>query len=311
VSTAPGLLLGLLAVQAQARAPAPAAAESLHVVATGSGPAVVLLPGLFGSAYGFRVLGPLLNAAGYRVIIIEPLGVGWSARPPGANYSLTSQADRLAAVLDTFQVAPVLVVAHSLGSAIAFRLAIRRPELVRGIVSLEGGPTEEATTPSFRRAMRLAPLIKIFGGGMVRGKVKGMLKESSGDPSWVTEDVLHGYTDGATKSLGATLHAYQAMGRAREPEPLAPRLREIRCPVRLVVGGAPHDGGADSAEVVLLKRSLVSFEVDSVSGAGHYIHEEQPGAVLEVVRRMEAAIVREEREGVLPPGECDAHRPHS
>ena len=75
--TAPGLTL--LALLAQGPSPTrPAADESLHVVATGSGggPAVVLLPGLFGSAYGFRVVGPLLNAAGYRVIIVEPLGVG-------------------------------------------------------------------------------------------------------------------------------------------------------------------------------------------------------------------------------------------
>lgn len=309
MTTAPGLLLALLAVQG--RAPAPAAAESLHVTTAGSGPAVVLIPGLFGSSYGFRILGPMLNAAGYRTIVVEPLGVGWSARPAGADYSLTSQADRLAAVLDTFRVGPALVVAHSLGSAIAFRLAIRHPELVRGIVSLEGGPTEEATTPSFRRALRLAPLLRIFGAPMVRGKIKGMLKESSGDPSWVTEDVLHGYTDGATKSLGASIHAYQAMSKAKEPEPLAPRLREIRCPVRLLVGGAPHDGGADSTEIALLQRSLVSFAVDSVRGAGHYIHEEQPGAVMGAVRRMEAAIVREEQEGVLPAGECDAHRPGS
>jgi len=309
VTTAPGLLLALLAAQGRGPALPAAAAESLHVTAAGSGPAVVLIPGLFGSSYGFRVLGPLLNAAGYRTIIVEPLGVGWSARPANADYSLTSQADRLAAVLDTFQVGSVLVVAHSLGSAIAFHLAIRRPELVRGIVSLEGGPTEEATTPSFRRALRLAPLLRLFGAPMVRGKIKGMLKESSGDPSWVTEDVLHGYTDGATKSLGASIHAFQAMSKAKEPELLAPRLREIRCPVQLMVGGAPHDGGADSAEIALLKRTLVSFEADTVWGAGHYIHEEQPGAVLGAVRRIEAAIVRDEEEGVLPAGECDAHRP--
>lgn len=304
----------LLALLAQGPTPTrPAADESLHVVATGSGsgPAVVLLPGLFGSAYGFRVVGPLLNAAGYRVIIVEPLGVGTSARPPAADYSLTAQAGRVAQVLDTFHVAPALVVAHSLGSAIAFRLAVARPDLVRGIVSLEGGPTEQAVTPSFRRALRLAPLIRILGAGLVRGKIKGMLIQSSGDPSWVTEEVVHGYTDGATQSLGATIHAYQAMSRAREPERLAPLLPAIRCPVRLLVGGAPHDGGADPAEVILLRRTLASFDVDSVWGAGHYVHEEQPGAVLEAVRRTEAAIVREEREGILPPGECDAHRPGS
>jgi pimeloyl-ACP methyl ester carboxylesterase len=259
------------------------------VIATGTGPAVLFLPGLFGSAYEFRRVTPLFTSAGYRVIIVEPLGIGYSGRPPAADYSLTAQADRIAAVLDTFRVAPLLVVAHSLGGAMAFRLAVRRPDLVRGLVSIEGGPTEEATTPSFRRALKWAPLLRLLGGtGIVRGKIRGSLLASSGDRTWVTDEAVRGYTDGAVAHLGATLHAYQAMGRAREPELLAPRLAEIHCPVRLMVGGAPHDGGAGADEIALLRSTLKSFAVDSVPGAGHYIQEEQPGAVLRAVRRLEA-----------------------
>ena len=302
--TAPlGSLLLALALQGTA-------AESLHVVTTGEGPAVVLVPGLFGSAYGFRRVAPLLTAAGYRVIIVEPLGVGSSARPPAADYSLAAQTGRLAAVLDTLGPAPFLVVGHSLGGAIAFRLAVRRPDLVRGIVSVEGGPTEEATTPGFRRAMRFAPILRLFGGsGMVRRKIRGMLVESSGDPSWVTDEVVQGYTQEAVRHLGATLKAYQAMGRAREPERLAPRLGEIRCPVRLIVGAAPHDGDVGREELELLRRTLGSFAVDTVPGVGHYVQEERPAAVLESVRRLELADGRDPR-GAARPGEGGwrAHR---
>src|SRR5438132_10069717 len=35
-----------------------------------------------------------------------------------------------------------LLVAHSIGGSEAFRLAYYRPDLVRGLVSIEGGPTE-------------------------------------------------------------------------------------------------------------------------------------------------------------------------
>jgi pimeloyl-ACP methyl ester carboxylesterase len=298
----PGLLMAALVLQHANPQPI-SAAESLHVVATGAGPAVLCLPGLFGSAYEFRRVTPLFTGAGYRVIIVEPLGIGYSARPAAADYSLTAQADRIAAVLDTLKVGPVLVVAHSLGGAMAFRLAVRRPDLVRGLVSIEGGPTEEATTPSFRRAMKLAPLLRLLGGTRIlRSKIRGSLHDSSGDPSWVTDEVVRGYTDGAVAHLGATLHAFQAMGRAREPELLAPRLAEIRCPVRLIVGGAPHDGGAGADEVAFLTRTLSSFAVDSVPGAGHYVQEEQPGAVLQAVRRLEAGV----REGAVhppPPGD--------
>src|SRR5581483_2251687 len=120
-------------------------AESLEVTVV-RGPAVareapvVLIPGLFGSAFAYRGVIPKLTAAGYRVIVIEPLGVGSSARPERADYSLTAQADRIATALDQLGVVGAIVVAHAVGASIAYRLAYRRPELVRGIVALEGGP---------------------------------------------------------------------------------------------------------------------------------------------------------------------------
>jgi pimeloyl-ACP methyl ester carboxylesterase len=262
--------------------------DSLHVIAEpgGSGPLVAFVPGLFGSAYAFRNVAPLVRAAGYRVVIIEPLGVGSSARPSQADYSLAAQSERIAAVLDTLHAGPAILVAHSLGGAMAFRVALHHPELVAGIVSLEGGPTEDAVTPGFRRALRLAPLIRLLGGGVVRSRVRGMLVESSGDPSWVTDAAVHGYTDGATHELGAALRAYKAMSRAREPAPLAPELGKIHCPVRMLVGAAPHDGGVGEEEMQLLERMLPSFAVDTIRGVGHYVHEERPIEVLWAVQRL-------------------------
>src|SRR5947207_3487886 len=265
--------------------------ESLSVETAGRGAPLVLIPGLFGSAFGFRKLVPLLVGAGYRTIVIEPLGVGASARPEKANYSLTAQADRIAAVLDSLHVRNALVLAHSIGGSEAFRLAYRRPDLVRGLLSIEGGPTESALTPAFRRALRFAPWIKLFGGiRVIRRKIHGLLIDSSGDSTWVTDDVVQGYTAGAARDLDATLRAYLAMGKSREPEKLAPHLAEVRCPVRLIVGGAPHDGDVGDQEVRLLEHTLRSFALDSVPGAGHFIYEEQPRAVLAAVTRLAASV---------------------
>jgi pimeloyl-ACP methyl ester carboxylesterase len=265
--------------------------ESLSVEITGRGDPVVLIPGLFGSAFGFRKIVPLLADAGYRTIVIEPLGVGASARPEKANYSLTAQADRIAAVLDSLHVRNALVLAHSIGGSEAFRLTYRRPDLVRGLLSIEGGPTEKAITPAFKRALRFAPWIKLFGGmRLIRRKIRGMLIDSSGDASWVTDSTVLGYTAAAARDLDATLKAYLAMANAREPEQLAPRLPQIRCPVRLLVGGARHDGDVGVQEVDLLKRTLPAFVIDSVRGAGHFIQEEEPGAVLAGVARLKASV---------------------
>jgi len=264
-------------------------AESLHVVIAGEGDPVVLIPGLFGSAYGFRNLAPLLVQAGHETIVIEPLGIGSSSRPERADYSLMAQADRVAAAMDSLGLSETVVVAHSAGGSLALRLAYRRPELVRALVSIEGGPTETLTTPEFRRAMRLAPWIKIFGGiKLIRWKIRGMLIASSGDASWVTDDVVRGYTDDAAKNLDGTLKAYLAMARVRERERLAPHLGEIACAVRLMIGTAQHDGDVGPQEVVLLGRTLHSFAVDTVAGAGHFLQEEQPGAVVAAVARASA-----------------------
>ena len=73
-----------------------AAAETLAVTISGadSGSPLVLIPGLFGSHFGFRKVVPLLSAAGYRTIVIEPLGIGASSRPQRADYSLMAQAQK-------------------------------------------------------------------------------------------------------------------------------------------------------------------------------------------------------------------------
>jgi len=262
-------------------------AESLEVTVTGTGDPVVLVPGLLGSAFGYRAVIPLLTAAGYRAIVVEPLGIGGSARPEHADYSLTAQADRIAAVLDRLSVRHAVVVAHSLGASMAFRLAYRRPDLVAGIVSLDGGPAEAAATRAFRRAMKFAPWIKLFGGvKLVRKKIRGQLIKASGDASWVSEQVVDGYTAAAAHDLDGTLKAFLAMAERREPERLRPHLAEVRCPVRLLLGTATHEGGVSAEEVAVLAAALPLFIVDSVPGAGHFIYEEQPAVVVTAVRRL-------------------------
>src|SRR5690348_13481785 len=259
------LALALVADTVHTFSLALSAAESVAVTVTGAGDPVVLVPGLFGSAFGYRAVIPLLTDAGYRAIVVEPLGIGSSARPEHADYSLTAQADRIAAVLDSLGARNAVLVAHSLGASMALRLAYRRPDLARAIVSLEGGPAEAAATASFRRALRFAPWIKWFGGvGRVRDKVRSGLIAASGDPGWVTDSVVDAYTAGAAADLDATLLAFLRMAAAREPDRLAPHLGAIRCPVRLLLGTAPHEGAVPPGDVYALQRGLLRFEIDSV-----------------------------------------------
>ncbi|HEU4697633.1 MAG TPA: alpha/beta hydrolase [Gemmatimonadales bacterium] len=258
--------------------------ETLRVTSQGQGAPVVLVSGLFGGAYGWRRVMPALAAQGHRVIAIDPLGTGWSTTPKRADYSLTAQAGRVGQVLDSLGVRRALLVANAVGASMALRLALQRPGLVRGIVSLDGGAAETAATPGLKKAMRWAGLLKLFmGPGSVRKKVRAGMRENSADTTWITPAVVEGYAGRAAANVGGAIDAFSGMAHAVEPAPLGPRLPTIHVPFRLLIGTAPHGAGVGPVEAAALAAALPDFAVDSVPGAGQYLAEERPAAVVAAV----------------------------
>lgn len=262
--------------------------ETLHVSLRGVGHPVLIIPGLFGAVEGFSRVSDSLVASGYRVLVVEPLGVGASSRPKGADYSLTAQAERMAAVMTMLDLQPAVVVAHSVGAAIGLRLALLHPELVSTVISLEGGPTETIATPGLHRALKWAPLLRLLGSGPVRGKIARQMRESSGDTTWLSDSVIAVYTSGPSRDLGATLRALKGMADAVEPWPLGAALERITCPVVLVQGLAPHEGGPN-ADARARMATIPRFTLVTLPGVGHYSFEEAPGLVVDVIRHARSA----------------------
>lgn len=265
--------------------------EILRTTTTGTGKPLVLIPGIFGAAYGYRMLTPPLVRLGYQTIVIEPLGYGWSSHPKEADYSFTAQTERVGQALDSLGVTRALLVAQSSGAAIAFRLAIQRPDLVRGLLSIDGGPAESAATAGMRKAFK-------FGGGLVklvlsesklRHDVRSEIVKNSGDTTWVTDAVIRGYTAGQTADVGGSIDAFHRMSKAKEAGSLADRLHECTVPVRLLVGTVPHPAEVTEDQRELLSARLSDFSTDSVAGSGQYIQEEQPAAVLAALQRLDQA----------------------
>ncbi len=286
VRSATALSLVAATAAAEERYVEVAVGETLHVVEDGRGEPVVLVPGLLGSAYAFRRVVPLLVEAGHRAIVIEPLGVGASSTPSGADYSLTAQADRIAVALEKIGVERATIVAHAVAGSMAFRLAHRHPERVKGIVSLDGGIAEAAATPGLRRAMRFSWLIRIFGGRRrIRGQVRKALTEESVDPGWVTDEIVKGYMAAGVRDLGGTIRALREMAKATEPELISTRLERVRCPVRLVVG-PQGTRGISEAEIQIMTQRLSAFSIDRVDHAGHFVFEEDPLAVVTAVEHV-------------------------
>jgi pimeloyl-ACP methyl ester carboxylesterase len=268
-----------------------AAGEILRTTSVGSGRPVVLIPGLFGAAFGYRkIVGPLAEL-GYRAIVIEPLGFGWSSHPRRANYSLSAQTTRMAAVLDSLGIDHALIVAHSTGASIALRLAYQRPDLVQGILSIDGGPAETAATPGLRRAMRFGGLLTkaLLQPDAFRDEVRRGIVANSSDATWVTAEVVSGYTAGVTADLPGAIDAWRGMAKSVEAESLAIRLPECRIPVRLLVGAVPHQSGIGADQMELLRQRLTDFGMESVARSGQYIQEEQPGAVVAALGKLAAA----------------------
>jgi pimeloyl-ACP methyl ester carboxylesterase len=280
------ILYGVLALAANhervaERAVAVAPAETLAVSTAGFGPAIVLLPGMLGGAYAWRHVVTGLVDRGYSVVVIELLGTGRSSRPAGADYSLEGQAGRVRAVLDSLGITSARIAAHGVAGSVALRLALASPERVQGIVTLEGGAAERAGSPGVKRALAFAPLLKLFGGrGLIRGKIRKGLVEASGDPEWVTDELVARYAEGPADDVGATLRTLGAMADARESQALGPRLADLRCPVVMLIGGAPHRSGPSPEELRLLGSAIHGYRQLVVEGAGHYLHEERPDVVI-------------------------------
>jgi pimeloyl-ACP methyl ester carboxylesterase len=263
--------------------------EVLRTTTLGAGQPLVLIPGIFGGAFGYRRIARPLAAQGYRVIVVEPLGYGWSSAPKKADYSFTAQTARVGRALDILGITRALVVAQSSGASIAFRLAIVRPELVRGVLSINGGPAESAATPGMRKAFKLGGFITKMAvdPARLRHDVRREIIRNSGDTSWVTAGVIRGYTAGHSVDLDASIDAFQQMSKSTEKESLADRLHECAVPVRLLIGTAPIPAGVPREQEALLSARLPDFRSDSVTGSGQYIHEEQPDAVVEAVGRLD------------------------
>lgn len=98
----------------------------------GSGPGVVLIPSLGRGAEDFDLLATDLARLGYRVLQPEPRGIGGSSALNKGD-TLNDMAADIAAIIETEQLAPAILVGHAAGNWVARVLAHDRPDLTRAV----------------------------------------------------------------------------------------------------------------------------------------------------------------------------------
>ena len=108
----------------------------LRVTTWGSGapPHAVVLPGL---SADWRALAPqirTLRRLGWTVHVVDLPGFALHPSLRAADANVVQLADYVARVIEALAVPRALVLGHSLGGGVALHLALRRPELVTGLV---------------------------------------------------------------------------------------------------------------------------------------------------------------------------------
>jgi pimeloyl-ACP methyl ester carboxylesterase len=108
----------------------------LHYEARGpaSGPVVVLVHGLGGSAEDWRNLAPWLVKAGYRVYTPDLFGFGRSEKPADFYYSVRDEAEAVAGFMDALGILQADVGGWSMGGGVAQHVALKHPERVRRLM---------------------------------------------------------------------------------------------------------------------------------------------------------------------------------
>ena len=155
------LLLGSAAAQAERMREIVAYDEvRIEVIAEGSGPLLVLLPGRGRGSEDFDEVAAGLAKSGFRVLRPQPRGAGQS-RGPMKNLTLHDFARDNAEVIRHEGGGPAVMVGHAFGSWVARMTAVDYPLLVRGAVI--AAAAAKAYPAGFAGAKELSEAVKKSG----------------------------------------------------------------------------------------------------------------------------------------------------
>jgi epoxide hydrolase 4 len=240
-------------------------------------------------------------ADSYRCIAPDQRGFGQSWAPAAVEaYEMRELVGDMAALIGTLA-DQVIVVGHDWGAAVAYGLAMFRPELVSGLVILNGvhpGPfqRELAAGGAQTSASQYIRFLRAEGSEdkLSAGDYEGLMRLFSArmDLSWLTPERLELYKAEWSRPgrLQAMINWYRAspLQVANPGEPLTglqvlrkDRL-QVRCPHLLIWGD--DDTALLPACIEGLEDYAADLTVHHVSGADHWICHQKPEVVAGLIR---------------------------
>ena len=269
----------------------------LHYAETGDGDPVLLLPGWPQDWYAWRAMVPLLVSLHRRVVVLDPRGFGDSDKPE-SGYDLDSAASDVrgfivAAGLD--RPGGIDVVAHDLGSWIAYALASAYPQDVRRLVLSEAtmpDPTSSRPIPDDAANARtwhfgfnrLTDLPEALIAGRERVFLDWLFDHKAMHPTRIgaaaREEYVRAFSVPGAASAGFAYYRelFGAAGLTRMGERLA---EPLTMPV-LTVGA---EGGVGEMLHQSLQGAAMNLHNAVLTGCGHYLPEECPAAFASTIER--------------------------
>ncbi|MFE2383458.1 alpha/beta fold hydrolase [Streptomyces misionensis] len=261
----------------------------LHAAEGGrtDGPAVVLLAGFPQTWWAWRKVMPRL-ADRFHVIAIDLPGQGHSERPD-ISYDTHTVAAHVHAAVKALGVSTYWLVAHDIGAWVAFSLALTHQSQLRGLALLDAGipgitlPDAIPTNPeqawkTWHFAFHLVPdLPETLLVGREREYIGWFLKAKALSPDTFDDAEIEHYA--ASVAADGGLHA--SLAYYRDAAESARKNHEALAQQRLdlpVLGiSSSHGSIPDMAASVKPWADHATGIV--VPDAGHFIPDEQPGAV--------------------------------
>lgn len=250
----------------------------------------VLVHGLASNARLWDGVATALVAAGHPVFAVDLRGHGRSSKPAGP-YDVTTVADDLATVIERLNIERPVVVGQSWGGNVVLELAARRPDLVRGIVCVDGGwlePSRDFADWDACRAVLAPP--RLAGRPLV--EIEGYLRSAHPDwPETGLRGVLANFElrpDGTVAPWLSFDHHMKVLRGLWEHRP-----SELYAGLAVPVLLAPADGGesdrtrkkrgdVDTAATIIPRARVRWFTGD------HDIHAQHPAELAGVMHDMTA-----------------------
>jgi len=259
----------------------------LHHVDDGNGPAIVIVHGLGGQLRNFSyALAERL--AGYRVILVDRPGSGYSVATGGARPGIAEQGAIIGRLIRALGLDRPLLVGHSFGGAVSLALALERPDLVRGLALIAPLSQAETTVPAaFRAIARPSAIGRTLVANLFGVPVGQMTREVTSRRVFAPEPIV---PDFATRGGGklalrpgnldaAILDLLAAQG---EMPALAGRYPELGLPVSILYGR--QDSVLDpERHGTLTAGQIAGAHLELVPG-GHMLPLTQPDLVARFLR---------------------------